>query len=274
MKSDVFSVHQNEKGVCWLTVPAFDKAGLIHHGISTRFGGVSKGYCSAMNFSFKVGDDPAAVAENYRIFCEAIGADVEKCVLSDQTHTTNLRIVTADDIGKGLIRDRDYHDIDGLVTNCQGLVLVTHYADCVPLLFFDPVQRVIAASHGGWRGTVGCIAAKTVTAMQEHFGCDPADILCAIGPSICRDCFEVDTPVADAFSALPILNTDRVIRKRSGQKWDVDLQEANREILLRAGVKEEHITVTDLCTECHPDWFHSHRATGGKRGVIAAFICL
>ena len=153
----------------------------LTHGFSTRLGGVSKGIYESMNLSFTRGDNADKVMENFRRFGQAIGIHPGQMVFTDQTHTTNLRVVTQKDCGKGILFDRDYHDIDGLITDCSNVALVTFYADCVPLYFADPKRHVIAMSHSGWRGTVGKIGAKTVAKMQETFGCESEDIYAAIG---------------------------------------------------------------------------------------------
>ena len=133
--------YRTANGVPYLAFPALERTGIVCHGFSTRMGGVSTGVYSTMNFAFLKGDDPDHVRENYRRMAKAIGVDEEKMVLSWQTHTTNIRKVTEDDAGKGITRERDYQDIDGLITDVPGLTLVTFYADCVPLYFLDPVRR-------------------------------------------------------------------------------------------------------------------------------------
>ena len=271
MITEKLDFHSNN-GVCFLTFPSFTECGKVVHGISTRLGGVSKGYCSEMNFTTKTGDSEENVLRNYELFCNAIGADHKRCVVSKQTHTVNIRTVTEEDIGKGVVRPRDYDDVDGLVTDLHGITLVTHYADCVPLAFVDPIAEVVALSHGGWRGTAGNIAGLTIKKMKREFGCDPKNILCGIAPSICQDCFEVDYPVAKVF--LELGGVTGVVRERGGGKYDVNLRETNRQLIINAGVPDENITVADVCTKCNPDIFHSHRATGGKRGVIGAFLGL
>ena len=158
--------YQTANGVPYLAFPALERTGIVCHGFSTRMGGVSTGVYSTMNFAFLKGDDPDHVRENYRRMAKAIGVDEEKMVLSWQTHTTNIRKVTEDDAGKGITRERDYHDIDGLITDVPGLTLVTFYADCVPLYFLDPVRRAVGLSHSGWRGTVGRMGQATVEAMR------------------------------------------------------------------------------------------------------------
>ena len=257
----------------YITFPSLCVEG-IKHGFSTRLGGVSDGIFSTMNLSFSRGDNENAVLNNYKIICDAIGVDYKKCVLSKQTHTTNIRVVSPDDIGKGIIKERDFDDVDGLITNIPGVTLVTQYADCVGLLFYDPVKQVVAASHAGWRGTVNEIGRLTVEKMQAAFGCNPADILTAIAPSIGKCCFEVDKPVYDEFIKLKNIDLSDIIDDKGNGKYNIDLWECNRQILLSAGILPQNITITDLCTKCHPAVFFSHRATLGKRGNLAAFICL
>ncbi|MDD4699372.1 MAG: peptidoglycan editing factor PgeF [Oscillospiraceae bacterium] len=260
--------------LCYITFPSFEKTGILRHAFSTRLGGVSTGMYSTMNLSFSNGDNLSSVKENFMRICNTIGVDFRKCVVSKQTHTVNLRVVDESDVGKGVTRDRDYDDVDGLITNIPGVVLVTQFADCVPLLFCDPINKVIAASHAGWRGTVGKIGALTVQKMHDVFGSNPQDIIVGIAPSIMQCCFEVDEPVYKEFCNLETVNTEDICEHKDNNKYNIDLQKTNKIILENAGIKPENITVTDLCTKCHADVFHSHRATGGKRGNLAAFISL
>ena len=268
------TLRARQKGdLVYYTFPALDEAEGVRHGFSTRLGGVSEGTFASMNLSFTRGDDGAAVRENFDRFCAAIGVKADDVVISAQTHTANVRCVTAEDRGRGITRDKEYTDVDGLITNVPGVVLCTQYADCVPLFFVDPVRRVVATSHAGWRGTAAGIAAVTVRSMAAEYGCDPADILAGIGPSIGRCCFEVDTPVYEAFTQAQVFD-NTCCTDNGGGKYHIDLWEVNRRWLLAAGVLPEHITVTDLCTRCHPDLFWSHRKTGDARGSLAAFIAL
>ena len=264
---------RQEGAVLYYSFPAFDALGFVRHGFSTRLGGVSEGTFASMNLSFTRGDDEAAVRENFHRFCAAIRVNAEDVVISAQTHTANVKIVTAQDRGRGITRDKEYTDIDGLITNDPNVVLCTQYADCVPLFFVDPVKRVVATSHAGWRGTAAGIAAVTVEKMVAAFGCNPQDILTGIGPSIGYCCFEVDTPVYDAFCQVPVFD-EGCFTANPGDKFHINLQEVNRRWMLKSGIKPEHITVTDLCTKCHPDVFWSHRITGDARGSLAAFIAL
>lgn len=271
-KTKNLSPHQKGELV-YYSFPAFDRVKGIRHGFSTRLGGVSEGIFASMNLSFTRGDDDKAVRENFDRFCNAIGIEAENVVISAQTHTANVKIVTAADCGRGITREKEYTDVDGLITNEPGVVLCTQYADCVPLFFVDPVKRVVATSHAGWRGTAAGIAAVTVEKMGEAFGCRPEDILAGIGPSIGLCCFEVDSPVYEAFTQVEVFD-DTCYTDDGGGKYHIDLWQVNRRWLLKAGVPAANITVTDLCTRCHPDLFWSHRKTGNDRGSLAAFIAM
>lgn len=268
------SLNINQKdGLVWLSFPKFDTAG-VKNAFTTRIGGVSVGYLGSMNMSFINGDDEQNVKENYARICSAIDLDANRMVFSKQTHTTNVRIISESDVGKGFAKERDYTDVDGLITNIKGVPLVTHYADCVPLLFFDPVKQVVAASHSGWRGTAGQIGAVTVKKMQEHFSCTPSDIIAAIGPCIKQCCYEVDAPVIEAFKKIDCININDIAKQVDESHYMLDLCETNRQILMSAGIKAENIDVSDICTCCNNAFLHSHRATNGKRGIMAAIIAL
>lgn len=261
--------------VLLLKYPLLEETGIVKHCFTTRAGGVSKGIFSSMNLSFTRGDEKAAVETNFKRLSEVLEADYEKFVFTDQTHTTNVRKVTAEDAGKGLTRERDYQDIDGLITNEPGLVLSTFYADCVPLYFVDPVQHAIGMSHSGWRGTVGRMGAVTIAAMQREYGSRPENILCAIGPSICQDCYEVSEDVAEAFRKEFPGQADAILKAgKAAGKYQLDLWKANEIVLLEAGIKKEHLAVTDICTCCNPDILFSHRASKGRRGNLGGFLCL
>ncbi len=269
-------LEENEKdNVVWLTFPALTKQKGIVHAFSTRLGGVSEGYFASMNLSFSRGDDKERVRENYRRISAAVGFEPENLVFSDQTHTTNVRVVTQENRGKGFIRKRDYTDVDGMVTNVPGIVLATLYADCVPLYFVDPVKKAVGLSHSGWKGTVGKIGKETVRAMQTAYGSRPEDILAAIGPSICQDCYEVSADVIELFAQnfAKEYHKELFYQKENG-KFQLNLWRANEIVLREAGICPEHISVTDLCTCCNSNLLFSHRATKGMRGNLAAFLGL
>lgn len=270
-------VQQEKNGIEYLTFPAFLKSGLVEHLFSTRIGGVSEGIYASMNLSFTRGDDEGSVSENYRRMAQLLNCSVEDFVCSDQTHTINIRKVTKADCGKGVVREKDYTDVDGLITDEPGIVLVTFYADCVPLYFLDTKKKVIGLAHSGWKGTVHKMGQAMVEAMKREYGCKPEDIIAAVGPSICQDCYEVSADVAEQFmAAFPSKEKQKAILYETipGEKFQLNLQKANEMILLESGILPEHIEVTDVCTCCNPDVLFSHRASQGKRGNLAAFLGL
>lgn len=264
---------RQKNGITWLSYPLLEQCPGIRNAFSTREGGVSEGIWSSMNFSYSRGDDPEHVTENFRRFAEAAGFDFETIVTSDQTHTTNVRCVGKEDCGSGITRPRSFHEIDGMITDTPGVVLATFYADCVPLYFVDPVHRAIGLSHSGWRGTVHKMAAATIREMQKVFGTNPSELLAAIGPSICQDCYEVSEDVTEQFAqTFPEEVHSRLFYRKPNGKYQLNLWEANYQIFLESGVPESQIQMPNLCTCCNPDALFSHRATGGKRGNLAAFL--
>ena len=272
-EESIFRIVEGE--VPYLEYPMLAETGIVKHGFSTRLGGVSKDCFSTMNLSFTRGDNEADVRENFRRITSAIGVDCESLVFSQQTHTTNVRVVTEEDRGMGFTRKLEYTDVDGLVTNIPGICLVTFYADCVPLYFVDPVKKAIGLSHSGWRGTVGKIGKVTIEAMQKEYGSDPKDIIAAVGPSICQDCYEVSEDVIEQFQKnFKEADWPQLFYKKENGKYQLNLWKANELIFLEAGIMPEHIAVTNVCTHCNSDVLYSHRRTGNQRGNLAAFLAL
>lgn len=265
---------REKAGVPYLSFRALEATGLVVNGFSTCLGGASRGKYATMNFSYSRGDDPKAVLENFTRMAQALGVSRDQMVVSYQTHTVNIRRVTEEDAGKGVIRERDYQDVDGLITDVPGLTLVTFYADCVPLYLVDPVKKAIGLSHSGWRGTVNRMGRETVNAMKEAFGTDPADLIACIGPSICRDCFEVGEEVAEAFAAAfdPRWHKELFTPNGKPGKYQLDLWRANEIILAEAGVRKEQLHTTNICTMCNSDYLFSHRRVGEQRGNLGAFL--
>lgn len=257
-----------------LYYPLLEETGMVEHCFTTREGGVSKGIYESLNLGFTRGDERWAVEENFRRVAEALGSDVSRFVLSDQTHTTHVRKVTRADAGHGLTRDKYFFDVDGLITDEPGLVLATLYADCVPLYFVDPIHRAIGLSHSGWRGTAARMGRVTIEAMGREFGTRPEDLRCAIGPSICQACYEVSGDVAEQFAQEFPKDRETILEQKENGKFQLDLWQANERVLLEAGVPEEQIAVTDICTCCNPQLLFSHRASRGKRGNLGAFLMI
>ncbi|SFP03410.1 conserved hypothetical protein [Oscillibacter sp. PC13] len=264
-----FKIHE-ESGLVWLTSSMLSG---VHHGFSTRQGGVSSPPFDSLNLGIGRGDDLAAVQENYRRFCTAVGTSPKEAVLSQQTHSSNIRTVTQADAGKGLLCQRDYRDVDALITRVPGLALTVFSADCGILLLYDPIQNAAGAVHAGWRGCAAGIAEKTVRAMGEQFGSAPCDLLAAIGPCIQLCCFETDADVPEAMRRTLGADAEPYLQWRA-PKWHVDLAGLNRQWLLRAGLLPSHIENSGLCTACRPDLFWSHRKMGEARGAQVAMISL
>lgn len=266
-------IETSRNGIPFLTCDGFDAAGGVAHGFSTREGGVSEGIFASLNLGFCRGDDREKVLENYRRFTSAINVDYEGLVLSNQVHGDIVRTVTTADKGKGIHSKGDY-EADGLITDVPGICLTIFGADCLPILLYDPVRRVIAAVHAGWRGTVNGIAAKAVDKMVQIYGSRPENVLAAIGPGISMCCFETDedvpNAVTEAFGACALKH----IQFQENGKFHVDLKGLNALRLEKTGLLPEHIAVSTVCTMCQHDRFWSHRYTHGERGSQAAMLQL
>ncbi len=263
------------EGVPFLTCEKLEGIPFIKHGFSTRKGGVSEGIFDSMNLSFTRGDKDDAVRENFRRMAIAIGVEEDSLVFAKQTHTTNVRVVTKEDKGKGITKALDYDDIDGLITNVPGLCLTTFYADCVPLFVVDPVHKAIGLSHSGWRGTVAKMGQVTLDRMKETFGTKAEDVVVAIGPSICQKCYEVSEDVIIEFqNHFNKKWWDSLYYKKENGRYQLNLWKANEIIFLESGVKKENIAVTNVCTNCNSELLWSHRATKGERGSLAAFMAI
>ena len=264
-----FQSHEKH-GLIWLTSESLTLPGVVH-GFSTRPGGVSMPPWDSLNLGIACGDDMACVQENFRRFCRAVGTDVDQVVLSRQVHEDNVRLVTADDAGKGLWRQRDYESVDAMICNTPGIALSVFSADCGIILLYDPVQRAIGAVHAGWRGVASGLVRKTALEMARHFGTDPADLHCAIGAAIGPCCFETDDDVPDALRRSMGAAAEPYMERR-GSKWHIDLKGLNA--LWLRGIGVQHIDICPHCTACRPDLYWSHRKMGTARGVQTAMIAL
>jgi len=284
----------NNKEMAYFTFDGIEATGIVEHLFSTRMGGVSTGHTASLNFSYSQGDKKENVDENFRRVAAHFGKNAEDIVCSKQTHTTNVRKVTAADKGKGIVCECDYADVDGLITKERGMILATFFADCVPLFIVDPVSHSIGLSHSGWRGTVGRMGKVTLDCMAEEFGTKAEDVHVAIAPSICQNCYEVSEDVAAAFAkAFPRNDKmaeefllryrdemtkqdirDCLFYRKGNGKYQLNLWYANFRVFRDAGVPNGQIEVTDVCTCCNPKLLFSHRASMGKRGNLGAFMML
>lgn len=250
----------------YLAVSAWlDKPG-VRAGISLREGGVSAPPRDSLNCALHVGDEPDRVLENRRRLSRAAGFAPEDWTCGEQVHGSRVEVVTAADRGAGrLDRETAFADTDALITREPGVMLAAFFADCVPLIFYDPENRAAGIAHAGWRGTARNVAAETVKAMGEQFGTRPENLLAAIGPSIGPCCYEVDDTVV---RQIGIISPDR----KANGRYMLDLKEANRQFMIKAGLGPNHIEVSGYCTCCRTDLFFSHRGEGGTTGRMAAFI--
>ena len=266
-------IEKNNNGIPYLASEGMDQAGGVAHGFSTRVGGVSEGMWAGLNLGTSRGDDPDHVRENCRRFMAAIGAQEGKLVKSNQVHKDTVRVVTSADWKEDICQKAGF-EADGLMTATPGVALMISTADCIPVLFYDPVRRVVAAAHSGWRGTAAGIVTRTVERMEEVYGCDPRDILVAIGPGICPSCFETHEDVPNAMMAslgTPVL---QYIQIKDNGKFSVDLKGINTRRLELAGVDPARIAISQECTSCRTDRYWSHRKVGNNRGSMAAVIQL
>ena len=267
---------QEANGVMWISSPSLDQLEWAINGTSTRIGGVSSGFTEAMNFCNNEFDTPENVSKNREIFFDAIGVDEANVVNSRQIHKTDIAVV--DEAMLALSPDERSQrngDIDGLTTDVPGTTLACYSADCCIVTIVDPVNRAVGIAHAGWRGTVEKIASKLLETMTTNYGTSPSDVVCSLGPSICKDCFEVGEDVVaaakDAFdeSTWPAIFTPHAT---GDGKYQFDIWEANAQALIEAGVPRQSIEKPNACTCCNPDIFFSHRASNGRRGTIMTFV--
>lgn len=243
-----------------------DKLDGLTAGITARGGGVSAQPWATLNCALHVGDRDEDVIENRRRVSEALHFALEDWTSAEQTHGCRIQVVQAADRGRGsMSRTTAFADTDGLVTDVRGVLLTTCYADCVPLYVVDPKQGAIGIAHAGWKGTAQQIAIKIVQIMEQTYGSKAEDMFAAIGPSIGACCYEVDDRVVEAIG-LPA-----PMRQENG-RYMLDLKEANRQFMIRAGIKPNNIERSAYCTSCRTDLFFSHRAEEGRTGRMAAWI--
>lgn len=238
--------------------------GLLH-AVTTRHGGVSPPPWATLNLGGSVKDDPQAVSLNHERLCAALGIQCTSLVTAHLTHSATVAVATA------AHRESMFPATDGLVTATPGVYLIMRYADCVPVLLFDPIRRAVGLVHAGWRGTLALVTQRTAQAMIDTFGCQAADIRAAIGPSIGPCCYEVGDEVATQTRAV-FDGAAAVLLPRGPRRVHLDLWAANRVQLEAIGVTQ--VETAALCTACHVNDYFSHRAEAGRTGRFAAVIGL
>jgi YfiH family protein len=244
--------------------------GVSVQGFTSRHEGVSRPPYNSLNLGLSTLDSCHNVEGNRSLLTRAFGTRLEKLVTVTQVHGADLLVLDE--------QNEDFShfqklECDGIVTNQTRIMIGVCVADCVPILLLDPVKRVIAALHAGWKGTAQGIARKGVDAMVNVFGSDPGTILAAIGPAIGACCYEVDTMVAEAFrtGTMPF---ESFAKACGPGKWRLDLPEANRQQLFRGGLEEKNVETNTHCVSCEKDLFFSYRRDNGETGRQMGFIML
>lgn len=247
------------------------------HFQTCREGGFSSGDFSSLNMSYSGGDDPDAVLENRKLVAESLGVPLENFVFCHQIHSLNIRVVGKQDRGKGVyLGDSDeLYGVDAIITNEVDTMLCVKTADCIPIICFDPVKRVIAALTAGWELTARRMVVKTINVMHEEFGTLPSDILVGVGVGAGACCYEVDGSVL--LKLKESLNRESDFISCFNEKDNrifVDLKQINRLQLEDLGVLKRNIEVSECCSICHSTEHFSFRASGGRTGRAAIGIML
>ena len=262
-------IRKQQEDLIYYVSPQLSMYPGVKHGFFARAGGVSTGMYESLNFRFTGTDSRENIMENYRIAAAALGQVPEHILRTTQKHTDCICVVDRTQefasVGDG---------VDALITAAPGVVLTGFYADCQLVMLYDHRKQVCAVVHAGWRGIVNGIVAKTIQRMTEVFDCNPVDMTAAVGPSICRSCFECDEDVPQLLrEAYGDMVNDYMYLQ--GEKWHVDLKNVTYMLLLRSGVQSFNIDMCSKCTKCDLErQFWSHRRDGEDRGVQAGMITL
>lgn len=263
---------QQLQGLEYVTVPSWQARG-AQVVFSARNGGNSLPPYQSLNLGLHVGDDAAKVLVNRQQLVELFGLGPGDMVSCQQVHGDQVGIVTETHRGRGAFSDQtSLPGWDGMITAQPGLVLATFYADCIPILFFDPVKQVVATAHSGWKGTYLRIAEKTVQAMVKTMGCSPADIEAFIGPGIGACCYRIQADLLDKVRDGFRDFSDIIYEDEQGHTWD--LKATNEQLLTGAGISWDNIISCPLCTACEAKRFFSYRRDGGTTGRMGAAIAL
>lgn len=266
---------ETKDAISFLTFSIFE--GLpLKAAVSCRIGGVSRPPFTSLNMGLHVGDHVEDVLENRKRYFHALKMDENRLINCSQVHGTHIERVSEKDCGRGALSlDTAIPDTDGLVTEDLLVPLTMNYADCTPLFFYDPLRKVAALSHGGWRGTAGNIAGKTVDLMVQEYRCRREDILGAIGPAIGFDHFEVGEEVIQVMA--PLFGKEefsRIHRRKENGKYLFSLAQANHLLMKKAGLLEEHIEDCHMDTWERNNLFYSYRREKGKTGRHMAVLMM
>ncbi len=253
------------KGFTYITEPLFSQYGISHLFTTIKDGD------EICDFSFNTGEKEKVI-KAYEKVAEILGVPVSSIVKSTQIHKDEIIEITEAHKGMGIVRETEIDNADGIYTLKKGIPLCIFSADCVPILLADKNKGAVFAVHAGWRGTALDITGKAVRLLKEKTGCENSDIICAIGPAIDKCCFEVSADVIETLEE--VYDTKDCCYKKDNGKFMLDLKKFNKLLLMKEGVMEENISVSDYCTKCVSELFHSYRRDGEKAGRNAAFIML
>jgi len=250
----------NVNGLCVVHSPMLSQFPELIHCFTTRriFKNSGSGVLDELNLSLSDENFPT----NFELFAKSTGLNPNKCVFSHQTHTKNVKVVTSEDIGEPYW-NRKLREVDGLITNERGLFLVTTYADCMPIIAYDPLKKVVGAAHSGWRGTLLEIGKELILKMNEEFGCNPEELFVTVGPSIGPDSFEVGNDVATEF----FIKFGKDVIREKGEKVYVDLWKALEITLKSVGII--HLEFSNIDTYKHTEYFYSYRKEKTKKRFAA-----
>lgn len=248
-----------------------------------QYSEIKYAYVIGLDKNFKIFSEPKNNKEkeknnlskkSYKEICDELNIKYKNIVNTDQSHTDNIQIIK-NKINNDKPDFNLYKDTDGLITNKKNIILSTINADCILLVFYDPIKKVIANVHSGWRGTIKRISVKTIEKMKEKYNCNPQDIICCMSPSIRKCHFEVDNDVYQIFKNeyKDLKNFDELAIKNN-DKWNIDTIEINRAILKNAGLKKENIIDSGICSVCNKNLIHSYRGMGEEAGRATQIISL
>lgn len=245
---------------------------LLAHCMSTRAGGFSTGECSSLNLGFNRNDSRDNVLRNFQLMCDSAALDANSLVLTNQVHGNIVRNVDKSDIGKGFCRESDLTGVDGLMTQAEGVTMVTFHADCIPVFLFEPGIKAAALLHSGWRGTLKSIVKQALEQMARLPGFQADRLVAVMGPSIGSCCFEVGEDVYSLFKAKH--QNAAFYEAIQDGKWKIDLHGIIKSEMIEKGLREENVHNSGICTKCRNDLFFSYRGDNGKTGSLAAFMQL
>jgi polyphenol oxidase len=280
LSGDLPGIRTGANGVSILAVPGWERYDWLWHGFSTRKGGVSRAYLDAggdeftgeLNLGFTASDEREAVIENRLRLIEAVSESRETAFATVRQVHSNRSVVIESGWHGWEQGGLAIPEADGLMTCARGVLLGIQVADCIPVLVADTGKRAVAAFHAGWRGTVERIVEVGVAKMQEEFGSEPGEMVAAIGQGIGRCCYAVGDEVRQRFEANFAYADGLFKADTESGALRLDLIEANRRQLMAAGVAAENISIVGGCTNCNPEWFYSHRGSGGNAGRMMAVI--